>query len=113
MVLKALRSVPVQAGRDVPQPHSRIICEAQRDPAVVTRVLSVAGVNRHLATFPAVQAAITGKRPDTGAVDARTASPDALPAHGPCAYPSMRARHVTGSGELHAAVPALPAHADA
>lgn len=41
---------------------------------VVARVLSITGVNRHLSTFPTVQAAITGQRPDAGTADTRTGS---------------------------------------
>ena len=38
----------------------------------VARVLSATGLDRHLATFPAVADAITGRRPDAGTADAGT-----------------------------------------
>jgi anti-sigma B factor antagonist len=38
----------------------------------VARVLSVTGVSRHLDTFPTIQAAISGKRPDAGALTTRS-----------------------------------------
>jgi anti-anti-sigma factor len=54
----------------------------------VTRVLSVTGLNRHLATFPTVEEAITGRRPDTSMGTRGPASPDAGHASGLCAQPS-------------------------
>jgi anti-anti-sigma factor len=38
----------------------------------VARVLSVTGLDRHLATFPTVADAITGQRPDVGTAEAGT-----------------------------------------
>lgn len=38
----------------------------------VAAVLSATGLDRHLATFPAVADAITGRRPDAGTADAGT-----------------------------------------
>ena len=38
----------------------------------VARVLSVTGLDRHLATFPTVADAITGRRPEAGTADAGT-----------------------------------------
>jgi anti-anti-sigma factor len=72
----------------------------------VARVLSVTGVGRHLATFPTVQAAITGQRPDARpAVTGRRAA-----LARPVPAPAARA---AGSGELRTATTALLAHADA
>lgn len=80
---------------------------------LVARVLSVTGVDRHLATFPTVQAAITGKRPDAGAADALTGIAGRVATVRPVRAPATDARHLTGSGELRAAVTALLAQADA
>jgi anti-anti-sigma factor len=76
----------------------------------VTRVLSVTGIGRHLPTFPTVQAAITGQRPDARpaaaqAVTGRRAAPD-RPVHAPAA-------RAADNGELRTAITALLAHADA
>jgi anti-sigma B factor antagonist len=76
----------------------------------VTRVLLVTGTGRHLATFPTVQAAITGQHPDARPAAARAgAGRRAAPAR-PVPAPAMRA---AGSGELRTAITALLAHADA
>jgi anti-anti-sigma factor len=76
----------------------------------VTRVLLVTGTGRHLTTFPTVQAAITGQRPDARPAAARAGTGRrAVPAR-PVPAPAMRA---AGSGELRTAITALLAHADA
>lgn len=79
----------------------------------VARVLSVAGLNRHLATFPTVQAAITGQRPDSGTVHARTGIAGRVARTRPVHAAAVRAQHAADSGELRTAVTALLAHADA
>jgi anti-anti-sigma factor len=79
----------------------------------VAKALSITGVNRHLATFPTVEAAVTGKRPDVGAADARTGIAGRVVPVRPVRTPAVDTRHVTDSGELRAAVTALLAHADA
>jgi len=76
----------------------------------IAEVLLVTGTGRHLATFPTVQAAITGQRPDTRPAAARAGtSRRAAPAR-PASAPAVRA---AGSGELRTAITALLAHADA
>jgi hypothetical protein len=77
----------------------------------VTRVLLVTGTGRHLATFPTVQAAITGQRPDARPAAAARAGTGrrAAPAR-PVPASAVRA---AGSGELRTAITALLAHADA
>jgi anti-anti-sigma factor len=79
----------------------------------VTRVLSVTGLNRHFATFPTVEEAITGCHPDTGMVEARTGIPGRRAHIRPVRAAVVRARRAADGGELRAAVSALLAHADA
>lgn len=76
----------------------------------VARVLSVTGLGQHLATFPTVQAALTGQRPDARPAAARAVtSRRAAPAR-PLPVPAVRA---ADNGELRTAITALLAHADA
>jgi anti-anti-sigma factor len=76
----------------------------------VAGVLAVTGLSRHLAAYPTVQAAVTGQKQGI-----RTA----LPGTGPAviAAQALPAQAQTGpgaaSGELHAAVAAILANADA
>jgi hypothetical protein len=72
----------------------------------VASVLLATGTGPHLATYPTVQAAITGQRPDTrpAGVGRRAAPARPVPA------PAVRA---AGSGELRTAITALLAQADA
>jgi anti-sigma B factor antagonist len=81
-------------------------------PAVVT-VLTVTGLNRHLATFATVEEAITGRHPDIGMVDARIGIPACKARIRPLHSAVGRARYDSDGGELRAAVGALLAHADA
>lgn len=76
----------------------------------VARVLSVTGLARHLATFPTVQAAITGQRPDARPVAARVGTAGRAAPARPVPASAVRA---AGSGELRMAITALLAHADA
>lgn len=85
---------------------------ASSAPAVA-RVLSVTGLDRHLAAFPTVQAAITGQHPDPGTADAPTVIAARIARAQPAGAPAVPARHAVGSGELRAAVTALLGHADA
>ncbi len=73
----------------------------------VTRVLSVTGLNRHLATFATVEEAITGRYPDTGMVDARSGIPRSRARIRPGHVAVTRARRAADAGELRAAVSAL------
>lgn len=68
----------------------------------VARVLSGSGLSQHLATFPTVEEAITGRHQDAGG--ARV---------GPEHPAGARARCAADGGELRAAVSALLTHADA
>jgi anti-anti-sigma factor len=76
----------------------------------VARVLAVTGLSRHLAAYPTVQAAVAGRKPRSRA---------ALAGSGPAAMAvralPAQARAESGAdiGELHAAVAALLASADA
>jgi hypothetical protein len=72
--------------------------------------LLVTGTGRHLATFPTVQAAITGQRPDARPAAARVGTGRRAAPARPVPAPAMRA---AGSGELRTAITALLAHADA
>jgi anti-sigma B factor antagonist len=63
----------------------------------VARVLSATGLDRHLAAFPTVQAAITGQRPDPGAADARTGTAGRVARTGPLQPDAVRARRAAGS----------------
>lgn len=76
----------------------------------VARVLVVTGLSRHLGTYPTVRAAVVDRRPGI-----RTAPPGTGPAVTPApALPAQaQAGLVADSGELHAAVTALLASADA
>ena len=76
----------------------------------VTRVLLVTGTGRHLATYPTVQAAITGQRPDARPAAARAGTGRRTAPARPVPAPAMRA---AGSGELRTAITALLAHAGA
>lgn len=67
----------------------------------VARALAVTGLSRHLAAYPTVRAAVAGRKPGPVATAAST-----LPAQ-------AQAGPGTDSGELHAAVAALLACADA
>ena len=60
-------------------------------PPDVARVLSVTGLDRHLATFPTVADAITGRRPDVGAAEAGTGSAEHVASIRPAA--ALPARH--------------------
>ena len=76
----------------------------------VARVLTVTGLSRHLAAYPTVQAAVAGRKPG---------GHPALPGTGPAvmaaqALPAQaQAEPGADSGELHSAVAALLASADA
>jgi len=70
----------------------------------IAEVLAVTGLNRHLATFPSVKAAIIGPLPDPDTGTAGTGTPRLA---------SASARHSAGGDELRAAVTALLAQADA
>lgn len=76
----------------------------------VARVLLVTGTGRHLATFPTVQAAITGQRPDARPAAARAGTGRRAAPARPVPTSAVRA---AGSGELRTAITALLAHADA
>ena len=76
----------------------------------ITRVLLVTGTGRHLATFPTVQAALTGQRPDARPAAAWAGTGRRGAPARPVPAPAMRA---AGSGELRTAITALLAHADA
>jgi anti-anti-sigma factor len=76
----------------------------------VARALLVTGTGPHLATFPTVQAAITGQRPDARPAAARAGTGSRAAPARPVPAPAMRA---AGSGELRTAITALLAHADA
>jgi anti-sigma B factor antagonist len=73
----------------------------------VARVLTALGLSRHLGTYPTVQAAVAGRR------RIRTAPPGAGPAVTPGGPARAQAGLGADSGELHAAVAALLASADA
>jgi anti-anti-sigma factor len=79
----------------------------------VARVLSATGVNRHLDTFPTVEAAITGHRPDNGTAAARAGIPARAVRTWPARTVGVPAPHSASTGELRAAVTALLANADA
>jgi len=76
----------------------------------VAEVLAVTGLSRHLAAYPTVQAAVIGRRPGSRTALPRTGrvamAGRAVPAQG-------QAEPGADSGELHAAVTALLASADA
>jgi anti-anti-sigma factor len=76
----------------------------------VAEVLTVTGLNRHLAAYPTVQAAVADREPG-----ARTALPGTGPAVIAAQAPPAQAQAGPGadSGELHLAVAALLANADA
>jgi anti-sigma B factor antagonist len=75
----------------------------------VARVLAATGLTRHLGIYSTVQAAIAGRMPGT-----RTAPTGAGPAVVPAdAAAQAKAGPGTDSGELHAAVAAILASADA
>lgn len=76
----------------------------------VARVLTVTGLSRHLAAYPTVQAAVAGRKP--GGYTALSGTGSAvLAAH---ALPAQaQAEPGADSGELHSAVAALLASADA
>jgi anti-anti-sigma factor len=74
----------------------------------VTRVLLVTGTGRHLATFPTVQAALTGQRPDARPAAARGGTGRRAAPARPVPAPAVGA---AGRGELRTAVAALLAHA--
>jgi anti-anti-sigma factor len=57
----------------------------------VGRVLSATGLDRHLATFPTVADAITGRRPDVGTADAGTGTAGRVATIRPAA--ALRAWH--------------------
>ncbi|HEX6450342.1 MAG TPA: anti-sigma factor antagonist [Trebonia sp.] len=75
----------------------------------VTRVLSVTGIDRHLPTFPTVQAALTGQRPDPRPAAARAVTGRRAAPARPVPATAVRAEN----GELRTAITALLAHADA
>jgi anti-anti-sigma factor len=81
----------------------------------VARVLLATGIDRHLTTFPTVQDAITGKRPDVHpaarAGTGRRASAPARPA--PASATSASAARAAGADDLSTAITALLAHTDA
>jgi anti-sigma B factor antagonist len=76
----------------------------------VARILIATGLGRHLAAYPTVPAAVAGRGPDS-----RTALPWASPAAAGLQTLPAQAQAEPGaeSGELHAAVAALLANADA
>jgi len=76
----------------------------------VARVLTVTGLSRRLATYPTVHAAVADRKPGI-----RTALPGAGPTVTPArALPTQAPAELgADSGELHAAVAALLANADA
>ena len=76
----------------------------------VARVLIVTGLSRHLGTYPTVRAAIADRRPGIRSAPSGT-GPAATPA--PALPVQARAGLGADSGELHAAVAALLASADA
>jgi anti-anti-sigma factor len=67
----------------------------------VAGVLTVTGLSRHLAAYPTVRAAVAGRKPDPAVMAA-----SAVPVQ-------AQAEPGADSGELHAAVAALLANADA
>jgi anti-sigma B factor antagonist len=73
----------------------------------VARVLTALGLSRHLGTYPTVQAAVAGRR------RIRTVPPGTGPAVPPAGPARTQAGLGADSGELHAAVAALLASADA
>lgn len=79
-------------------------------PPGVASVLQATGTGQHLATYPTVQAAITGQRPDAR-------PPATRPGTGRRTAPALpvpaSAVRAAASGELRAAITALLAHADA
>jgi anti-sigma B factor antagonist len=75
----------------------------------VARLLMVTGLSRHLGAYPTVQAAIADRRPGT-----RAAPPGTGPAVIPAGIPAQAQAGLDADrGELHAAVAALLASADA
>ena len=76
----------------------------------VTRALLVTGLGRHLATFPTIQAAITGQHPDARPAATRAGTGGRTAPAWPVPAPAMRA---AGGGELRVAITALLGHADA
>jgi anti-anti-sigma factor len=76
----------------------------------VAEVLAVTGLSRHLAAYPTVQAAVIGRKPGSRTALPRTGrvamAGRAVPAQG-------QAEPGANSGELHAAVTAILASADA
>jgi anti-sigma B factor antagonist len=75
----------------------------------VAGILTVAGLSRHLAAYPTVQAAVAGRKPGSRAALPRT-GPGVTAAR---ALPAQRqAEPGADSGELHAAVAAVLASAD-
>lgn len=76
----------------------------------VASVLLATGTRQHLAIFPTVQAALTGQHPDTRPAAAQAGTGRRAAPARPVPASALRA---AGSGELHTAVTALLAHADA
>jgi len=76
----------------------------------VASVLLATGTGQHLATYPTVQAAITGQRPGARPAAARSGTGRRTAPGRPVPASAVRA---VGSGELRAAIAALLAHADA
>lgn len=76
----------------------------------VARVLLVTGIDRHLDTFPTVQDAITGQRPDVRPA-ARGGTGRRAPA--PARPVPVSAVRAAGTDDLSTAIPALLAHTDA
>ncbi len=75
----------------------------------VSRVLTATGLSRRLRTYSTVRAAVAGREPGI-----RTARPEIGPAVSPaCAVPAPSLAEFSSDGELHAAVAALLASADA
>jgi hypothetical protein len=76
--------------------------------AQVGRVLSATGLDRHLATFPTVADAITGRRPDAGTADAGTGTAGHVATIRPAA--ALRAGHAA-SGTQNCPVSSTPPQA--
>lgn len=79
----------------------------------VASVLSLTGLSRHLAIFPSVAEAISGRQPDTGTAGPRTGLPRRGARAGPVHPAGTRARRAADGGELRAVVGALLTHSDA
>jgi anti-sigma B factor antagonist len=85
------------------------LCLAALQPEVA-RVLTATGLSRHLATYPTVLAAVAGRKPGIRVALLGTGAAVALARTLPA---QARAEPGADSGELHAAVAALLANADA